>query len=236
MKRMKRIPVLMLVFVLSVCVFTNTGLEVKAATTTKVYFDNSVAKWSDVYAYVWNNSSDAKVFEATKKEKNIYSFDIKGSYSKILFKNTAGKNSWDLQTKDLSIPTTAKNCYKPSGKGNKPSGSWYAYEPLVTPSPTPTVTPKPTVTPEPAINPVITADKSTAKVGETITFTCSASYEDGNYKNGRMLYITDPSGKEETITGWDSNTSYSTFEKVGTFKYTHTYVVSQAGIYTFQYG
>ena len=33
---------------------------------TTVYFDNSNAKWSDVYAYVWNNTTDAKIVSEAK--------------------------------------------------------------------------------------------------------------------------------------------------------------------------
>ena len=112
---------------------------------TVIYFDNSVSKWSNVYAYVWNNTTDATVFEATMIEANIYKFNITGKYGKVLFKNTPGVNWWNLQTIDLVIPTSGATCYKPAGTWNKPSGSWYNYEEKVTT--TPVVTNEPTETP-----------------------------------------------------------------------------------------
>lgn len=97
------------------------------STEKVLYFNNSVAKWDNVYAYVWNNSSDAKVFEAKVYDKvaKVYEVKITGSYKNVIFKNT--KNTWDKQTVDLEIPTDYRNCYKANGTGNRPSGSWYGY-------------------------------------------------------------------------------------------------------------
>lgn len=43
---------------------------------TAVYFDNSVANWNQVYAYVWNNSTDSKVFtpayHSPRRVGNLY--------------------------------------------------------------------------------------------------------------------------------------------------------------------
>lgn len=92
-----------------------------------LYFKNYYTKWNNVYAYVWNNNSDAKVFEAVIYDKgaDVYQVTIKGDYRYIIFKNT--KDTWDLQTKDLDMPIDDTNCYRPNEAGNKPDGSWYVY-------------------------------------------------------------------------------------------------------------
>lgn len=108
--------------------YTATKTKTVTIQAEKVlYFNNSVAKWDNVYAYVWNNSSDAKVLKATIYDTAAKTYEVKitGSYKNIIFKNT--ENTWDKQTVDLEIPTDYKNCYKPNGTGNKPSGSWYGY-------------------------------------------------------------------------------------------------------------
>ena len=105
---------------------------------TIVKFDNSIAKWNAVYAYVWNDTTDAKVFETTSIYNNIYTFEIIGSYSKVLFKNTPGTADWKTQTNDLEMPTGTKNIYKPYSSDNKPNGEWVddSITP-VTPTPVP---------------------------------------------------------------------------------------------------
>lgn len=103
----------------------NTATPTPTVSTEKtLYFNNYYAKWDNVYAYVWNNNSDAKVFEATIYDKvaKIYEVKITGSYKYIIFKNT--KDTWDLQTIDLEIPTDSTNYYRPSETGNKPNGAW----------------------------------------------------------------------------------------------------------------
>ena len=131
-----------------------------------IYFDNSAAKWQNVYAYAWNNNSDAKVFNSVRIEENIYRIHILGSYNKILFKNTDGLSSWNLQTNDLTMPTTNNNCYKPSSGANKASGYWYPYV-VVTPTPpvtTPPVTTPPVTTPPVTTPPVTTPPVTTPPV------------------------------------------------------------------------
>ena len=93
---------------------------------TAVYFDNSNAKWSNVYAYVWANGVASVVLDMTEVETNIYKVSVPNQYTKILFKNT--KTGWDKQTGDFLVPVAgADNCWKPNGSYNKASGSWYAY-------------------------------------------------------------------------------------------------------------
>ena len=100
------------------------------ATKSTLYFDNSVVNWSDAYAYVWNNTSDGKVFEGTKLDgTNVYEFNIRGSYANVIFKNT--KSTWEKQTEDLSI-VSGKNCFKATGSKyvnnrQKYYGEWYQY-------------------------------------------------------------------------------------------------------------
>lgn len=101
------------------------------------YFDNSASKWSEVYAYVWDDNGKTVVPGILiDEEKQIYKFQVTGPYTKVIFKNTDGTDSWKIQTTDLTIPTTEKNCYKPNGTANKCGGSWYAYvEGGATPTP-----------------------------------------------------------------------------------------------------
>lgn len=108
------------------------------AKESQFYFDNSAARWPEVYAYVWGDYGN-KVVPATliDTEKQIYKVSVTGPYTKVIFKNTDGTNSWKTQTNDLVIPATDENCYKPNGTANKCYGSWYAYiEGEVTPIPT----------------------------------------------------------------------------------------------------
>lgn len=102
------------------------------------YFDNTAAKWSNVYAYVWDDNGKTVVQGNLIDASNqIYKFKVTGPYSKVIFKNTDGTTSWNIQTTDLVIPTTEKNCYKPNTAANKSSGYWYAYtEGNITPTPT----------------------------------------------------------------------------------------------------
>lgn len=97
------------------------------STEKTLYFGNYYTDWNNVYAYVWNNDSDAKVFEAAIYDRvaKVYEVKIPGNYKNIIFKNT--RNTWDLQTEDLEIPTDYKDYYKPNESGNKPKGSWSGY-------------------------------------------------------------------------------------------------------------
>lgn len=149
-----------------------------------VYFDNSNARWSEVYAYVWNNTTDYKLFRPTAVTNNIYKFDISGFYQNILFKNTGDTTTWNLQTLDLLMPTTSANCYKPNNGANKTSGSWYAYvaqtaTPTITPTATPTTTPTVTPTVTPTITPTITPT-ATPTVTPTITPTVTPTATPAN--------------------------------------------------------
>ncbi|MBD5089451.1 MAG: hypothetical protein HDT30_11710 [Clostridiales bacterium] len=92
-----------------------------------LYFNNYYSKWNNVYAYVWNNNADAKVFETVIYDKvaKVYEVKIPGNYKYIIFKNT--KDTWDLQTEDLEIPTDYNNYYSPTEAGNKPKGFWNGY-------------------------------------------------------------------------------------------------------------
>ena len=128
-----------------------------------VYFDNSAANWTEVYAYVWNDTTDYKLFSPTAVANNIYTFNITGSYKSILFKNTGDTTTWKLQTTDLVMPTTGGNCYKPDNGANKANGHWYEYTvatPVVTiePTKTPVITTEPTKTPEVTTEPTKTPE------------------------------------------------------------------------------
>lgn len=67
-----------------------------------VYWDNSEANWSSVYAYLYVNDNDKKTvgpLEVTTVDgKSLYSVDAE-NYPNIIFKNSEG---WDQQTEDLA--------------------------------------------------------------------------------------------------------------------------------------
>ena len=106
-------------------VVTTAPTSTPIAETTAVYFDNSKAKWSKVYAYIWGKNKVTTELPATKVGNNIYKVEVPKGYPNIIFKNTS--KTWALQTKDLLVPTSANNCYK-AYKGNRAGGSWYAYQ------------------------------------------------------------------------------------------------------------
>ncbi|SEQ11388.1 pullulanase, type I [Lachnospiraceae bacterium RM5] len=92
----------------------------------RIYFDNT-AGWSDVYVYVWNNTTKEYVSawpgtKISKGEDGYYytDVDILSGYDSIIFNNGSG-----TQTGDLTIPTNDNNLYTYS------SSSWSAYKPVV---------------------------------------------------------------------------------------------------------
>ena len=173
-----------------------------------VAFDNSVSKWANVYAYVWNNSDDYKVFTAAYISGKTAVFNITGSYKNIIFKNT--EEDWDQQTADLTLPayttSTEGKCFKPSSALNKSEGAWGNSSVL---------------TGRVAVVPSVSANKDTLTVGDTVKFTMTSEYEKGHYLNNRFLTFTYEDGTFDSVTSYD-NSSYATvFEKVA--EYTHTY-------------
>ncbi len=104
----------------------HSGDVEKPATVTK-YFNNSRTGWSEVYAYVWGTDTGAEVIAGIKVSETIYRFHIPVRYTKILFKNTPGMNSWDKQTADTYILAEMQNCYMPNSGDNKTDGYWYVY-------------------------------------------------------------------------------------------------------------
>lgn len=140
MKKLKKIMSFMLVIVLVSSMAFGIDFKTFASTSQTVYFDNSVSKWSNVYAYVWRDGKSATTIKGTKTDTNLYQLTIPEGYKNILFKNTAGTSNWDKQTQDTTIPTDGKNCYKANSTSNKSSGTWSSY---TTTTPTPVVTPTP---------------------------------------------------------------------------------------------
>ena len=104
----------------------------KSNTKKKIYFDNSKANWCNVYAYVYSGNGKDSIIVPMKlidKEKKIYEGDISSVYKNIVFKNTEGTFSWDLQTYDLILPTdNYNNCYKATSGDGRIEGSWIRYE------------------------------------------------------------------------------------------------------------
>lgn len=96
----------------------------------RVYFDNSVAKWSEVYVYGWgaglNNTTHAMThIQGT----DIWYLDlpqaIPDGTTTFLFKNTAGGDNWDLQSANITV-TSPYNCLKLNSTAGG-DVTWYTY-------------------------------------------------------------------------------------------------------------
>lgn len=178
-----------------------------------VDFDNSIHKWENVYAYVWNNTEDYKVFSATTVSDHHVLFNITGSYKYILFKNI--ENGWDKQTADLVMPaytsTSDDKCFKPYSAANKTGGTWGKSSAL---------------NGKKIVLPSVSADKNTITVGDTVNFTMTAQYENGNYHNGRYLTFTYEDGTEDTVFSYDTS---SVFGKVSEYTYNYSWKPSKTG-------
>ena len=107
--------------------------EKPAFELSRVYFDNSKAKWSEVYIYGWAESGlEKKTALMTKIEgTNIWYYDFATPLSPgancFLFKDTpgGGPSDWYTQTDDVTV-TKDKNCYL-ANAGSKSGGSWHYY-------------------------------------------------------------------------------------------------------------
>ncbi len=96
---------------------------------SRVYFDNSVAGWSNVYIYGWAESGlgNAAAAMTNISGTDIWYYDfatpLSPGSSCFLFKNTA--SSWMTQTDNMTVQND-KNCFK-ANAGNKSGGTWYYY-------------------------------------------------------------------------------------------------------------
>lgn len=96
---------------------------------SRVYFDNSKTKWSEVYIYGWGesglNGASVLMKQITGTDVWYYDFNIPiPAGSKVfLFKDT--KSTWENQTEDV-IVWNGMNCYL-ANKENKTGGLWYLY-------------------------------------------------------------------------------------------------------------
>ena len=103
--------------------------ERPAFTLSRVYFDNSKTKWSEVYIYGWAESKlgNKAVLMTQIEGTNIWYYDFATPLTPgskcFLFKNT--ESTWDMQTDDMTV-TDGKNCFL-ANAGNKAGGSWYLY-------------------------------------------------------------------------------------------------------------
>lgn len=181
-----------------------------------VDFNNSVHKWENVYAYVWNNTEDYKVFSASFVSGNHVLFNITGSYKYILFKNA--EDGWDQQTADLSMPayTTSveDKCFTPYSAGNKSEGAWGKSDALSN---------------RKAIVPSVSADKNTVAVGDTVNFTMKAQYENGHYLNSRSLTFVYEDGTRDTVRSSDYPSYARVFENISENTYTYSWSPSKTG-------
>lgn len=103
--------------------------EKPAFELSRVYFDNSKAKWSEVYIYGWAESGLGNAAVAMTKigGTNIWYYDFATPLSPgakcFLFKDT--ESTWNNQTNDIVV-TKDMNCYL-ANAGSKTGGSWYYY-------------------------------------------------------------------------------------------------------------
>ena len=98
-------------------------------TLSRVYFDNSKAKWTEVYIYGWAESMLGNTAYAMTNidGTDIWYFDLDTELSPgskcFLFKDTDA--GWFNQTNDVTVED-GKNCYR-ANAGSKTGGTWYAY-------------------------------------------------------------------------------------------------------------
>lgn len=98
-------------------------------TLSTVYFDNSNARWSDVYIFGWTGSGlDGesvlmKNIEGTDIWYYTFESPLKVGTECFLFKDT--QTGWQNQTDNIVIQENV-NCYR-ANAGNKTGGLWYYY-------------------------------------------------------------------------------------------------------------
>ena len=97
---------------------------------SRLYVDNSAAKWDDIYVYGWGYGMFNDTTQMTKIEgTDIWYLDLPDSIPSgvetFLLKNTAGGTEWVKQSANVTI-TEPYNCYKISAT-NKGEGTWYTY-------------------------------------------------------------------------------------------------------------
>ena len=103
--------------------------EKPAFELSRVYFDNSKTKWSEVYIYGWAESGlgNAAVAMTKIEGTNIWYYDFATPLSPgakcFLFKDT--ESTWNNQTDDIVV-TKDMNCYL-ANAGSKTGGSWSYY-------------------------------------------------------------------------------------------------------------
>lgn len=200
---------------------TPTATPVEQSHVT-VSYNNAVTNWSDVYAYVWNTPQDPAIFTPAYTSGKEYVFNITGKYTYIIFKNT--KDTWDQKTADLKLPAYTADyidkCFTPDSAQRGTNGSWGTSKVLKNYK---------------AMVPSVLADKDTISVGDTVNFTMTSVYENGNYKNYRSLLFTYEDGTTETLYSCEANSYTNIFTKTGTYTYTTTWTPKKAGNVTVSY-
>lgn len=89
----------------------------------QVYFDNSIAQWSNVYVYYWGGSAPAMKWEearemtAIDRANNMYTYIFKdGVPANLIFKSDNGQQTKDLEFKN---ETVYKAVSQDANDGNK---------------------------------------------------------------------------------------------------------------------
>lgn len=106
----------------------NAATDVPPTGSMILYFDNSAAKWSDVYFYAFAG----KQFIQFEKigTSDIWFAEVPVSKTTgFLFKDTPGDTAadWHYQTNDINGIPAGMNCCKPTAAGTKQPLSWYNY-------------------------------------------------------------------------------------------------------------
>lgn len=184
---------------------------------TVVAFNNANVKWNEVYAYVWNNTEDYKIFKPayTLNTNKVYIFNIEGKYSKILFKNLYSTENWDRQTADLDMPTKHAQMFEPNN--NQPAtGNW---KNSVVVNRTPIV-------------PTIEGSIDELELGDSVKLDFKSKYEQEDYRDSRSLVAVYEDGTKEVV---NNNRFEENFEKTGKYEYTYLFEPSKVGVVTLTY-
>ncbi len=151
-RRNRKFMSFLLSLVMLLSVIAVATLPTASAASGDTIFCENAAGWSEVYCYMWTDSSNDNGGwpgqKMTQGEDGLWSYKITGDWEKVIFNNGSG-----TQTADLSYQGNG-SCY------NNQTGSWTTVDVPEAPTqaPTPDATDAPEVT-EPA-PPAVSTDKN----------------------------------------------------------------------------